>query len=195
MKHKEYFNSIAEKWDDMVEHNKQKLNILFKHINIEKGESVLDVGTGTGVLIPYIHNFVGNNGEIYAIDLSEKMIEIAKKKYDFKNVKYFQGDVNKLNMENDFNSILCYSVFPHFPKKEDTINNLAKGLKRNGKLVIFHSQSREKINSIHKNIGGTVANDLLPPVDEIANMMMRAGLDVEKQIDNSDMFFIKGIKR
>lgn len=45
----------------------------------ENGYSVLDIGSGTGVAIPYLEERIGPKGKITALDIAEKMLEISKK--------------------------------------------------------------------------------------------------------------------
>ncbi|MDN5276256.1 MAG: hypothetical protein PWR01_221 [Clostridiales bacterium] len=196
MNHKDYFDSIAHKWDEMVYHDPQKLLRFFEFIDLQPGQTVLDVGTGTGVLIPYIYNKVKNNGQIDAIDLSEAMLEQAKKKYTYPNINYIVGDVCALPMDVPrYDCIICYSVFPHFVNKDQAIKHMVKGLKKGGKLVVCHSESREKINSIHRRSEGIIKQDILPPAVVVAQMMKDAGMSIFKQIDDHEMYFVGGIKQ
>lgn len=195
MSHKEYFNSVAHKWDEMVHHDPQKLLRIFEFIGLQPGQTVLDVGTGTGILIPYIYDRVKGSGQIDAIDLSEAMLERAKKKYTYPNVNYILGDVCEFPMDiPKYDCIICYSVFPHFVDKEYAIKHMAKGLKKSGKLVVCHSESREKINDIHSRGEGVIKDDILPPAIVVAHMMKSAGMAVFKEIDDCEMYFVGGIK-
>ncbi|WP_425057884.1 class I SAM-dependent methyltransferase [Sporomusa carbonis] len=49
-------------------------------IGFSGSDLILDVGCGTGVLIPFSRNVINENGHITAIDSSNIMIERAKKK-------------------------------------------------------------------------------------------------------------------
>ena len=49
-------------------------------IDLTGGESVLDVGCGTGTLTSMIADKINREGNIFGIDISPRMIEIAKKK-------------------------------------------------------------------------------------------------------------------
>jgi ubiquinone/menaquinone biosynthesis C-methylase UbiE len=192
-RHKEFFDEMAHRWDETVHHDPAKLELFFEAIQIKKGQTVLDVGTGTGVLIPYIYRYTGDKGKIRAIDLSSGMLQRAKEKYSFQNVEYIQGDVMDLSMEDyKHDAILCYSVFPHFLDQQATVSHLAKGLNHGGKLVICHSQSRDAINNLHRDAGENVKKDHLPPMDDIAAMMEQSGLKIKERIDNENMFFILG---
>ncbi|MTI69401.1 MAG: class I SAM-dependent methyltransferase, partial [Firmicutes bacterium] len=190
MRQKEFFDERALKWDHIVNHDPDKLDYIFNIINLNKNDNVLDVGTGTGVLIPYIHKVIGEQGKITAIDLSDKMLDVAREKFSFKNVKYIQNDVNNLEIKKEYDAIICYSVFPHFIDKEVTIKHLSEGLKDKGKLVICHSQSRDAINNLHKKAGEEVKEDNLPTMDKIKEMFNKVNLKVQRIIDNDEMFLI-----
>ena len=93
-----------------------------------------------------------------------------------------------------YDAIFCYCVFPHFADKFKTLKQLADGLNVGGKIIIYHPQSKEKINSVHKRVG--VEEDVLPPAKEVANMMRLAGLHVSdsKIKDNSSMYYVEGMR-
>ncbi len=51
---REYFNSLAGTWDSIVQHDPQKLKKIIDLTDIKEGDTVLDVGCGTGVLEGYL---------------------------------------------------------------------------------------------------------------------------------------------
>ena len=121
MSEKAFFNSIAEEWDKTNEVNKEKINFLLSRVHIQEGDKVLDIGTGTGVLIPFIREF-NKMGEINALDVSEGMLHKAKEKYNnLPNVKFTLLDVEEEKVEGKYNKIILYSMFPHLKRREDTI--------------------------------------------------------------------------
>ena len=139
MSEKAFFNSIAEEWDKTNEVNKEKINFLLSRVHIQEGDKVLDIGTGTGVLIPFIREF-NKMGEINALDVSEGMLHKAKEKYNnLPNVKFTLLDVEEEKVEGKYNKIILYSMFPHLKRREDTIRKLVtENLCESGKLIIAH---------------------------------------------------------
>ena len=69
---------------------------LFPNSALEAGQNSLDVGTGTGVLIPYLIKAVGPSGSVTAIDYSEKMVQVCKTKHShIKNVNIKVGNIEE----------------------------------------------------------------------------------------------------
>lgn len=195
MTQKEFFNSMAEKWDTICHHDSDKINTILNLSDIKKESRILDVGTGTGILIPFLHTRMGDSGEIFAIDVSEKMLEVARGKYNYANVKFIEGDILDINIDTCyFDFIICYSVFPHFTDKQLAINRMGKFLKKGGKIVICHSQSRDEINNLHKKASEAVCEDNLPDIKIIKSYLKNAGLDTTVEIDNIEMFVVIGEK-
>ena len=73
---KTYFDEKAAIWDETVaEKNTAKLEALAKWMDIDPGSTVLDVGTGTGIFVPYILRKIGSTGKLVCLDLSNEMLK------------------------------------------------------------------------------------------------------------------------
>jgi demethylmenaquinone methyltransferase/2-methoxy-6-polyprenyl-1,4-benzoquinol methylase len=192
---KEYFNSVAEVWDKHVHNDGKKIRRILDLIHIREGSRILDVGTGTGVLIPYLSEKTGDCGSITAVDQAEKMIKKAREKFSRENINFIAGDVFELlPAENTFDYITCYNVFPHFTDQEKAVCQLAGLLKNGGSLLIFHSSSRDKINRMHRNGSPEVRDALLPSMEVMKAFLADAGLNIVLTADNEEMFAIAGKK-
>ena len=51
-------------------------------LGLSRGDSVLDIGCGTGVNFPYLRDAVGPTGRIYGVDISPGMLRKAKARRD-----------------------------------------------------------------------------------------------------------------
>ena len=196
MDSREFFNSMAEKWDSSVKHDDAKIRRILDIAGIGPGSAILDAGTGTGVMVPYLRSLAGKSGRIVAVDISEKMINVARRKYSFENVEFIVADMLEAGLpENYFDCVMCYSVFPHFPDKKAAVARLARCLKKGGKLVVCHSQSRDAINKLHMDAPEAVKSDRLPDVRTIERFFTEAGLKSAALIDNDEMFVAVGIRQ
>ncbi|SCY76216.1 class I SAM-dependent methyltransferase [Alkaliphilus peptidifermentans] len=190
---KEFFNRVANSWDEMCNHDMKKVESILDLVGIQEGSRVLDVGTGTGVLIPSLSQRVTQLGGVKAIDVAEKMIEVAQQKNKYENVDFECGDVLETNGDEDcYDHIICYSMFPHFQRKEKAIEKLSQKLKVGGKLTICHSQSRKAINNLHKRADDSVKEDNLPAIEIVRQYYIGAGMNVIKEVDDEEMFVIIG---
>ncbi len=192
MNRREFFNSMAEKWDTVCIHDANKIEAILDMVGINQGANVLDIGTGTGVLLPYLQKRIGENGHITAIDIAEGMLKIARTKYNASNITFIHGDFIQENItEDSFDIIICYSVFPHFDNKQIAVSKMARLLKDGGICAICHSQSRDDINKIHQNSSNiAISEDLLPEPDAIKGCLLKQNMNPVEVVDNSDMFVI-----
>lgn len=192
---KEFFNAAAFSWDEICRHDMEKVEGILDLVNIEKGSHVLDVGTGTGVLVPSLSRRVTGSGQIKAVDIADKMIEVAKRKNRLENVIFSCEDaLADARDDISYDHILCYSMFPHFKNKKEAIEKLKAKLKVGGKLTICHSQTRDEINRLHQRKGEAVKKDNLPSKEEFIQMFSEALLKPVITIDDHEKFVMIAVR-
>ncbi|MGB9599914.1 MAG: class I SAM-dependent methyltransferase [Myxococcota bacterium] len=195
----DYFNSIAHNWDEFVDDREMLFNTLRRGIcsfNIPENSIVVDVGCGTGNLTLILLQHLSNDGKILAVDISEKMIDLAKNKIYDKRVNWFVSPIEKVDIEeNSCDYVICYSVWPHIDDTERAILNIKRILKRGGRFIIWHTHGRERINEIHRNIDSVVNKDILLPAKEISHQIKRYGFEIISLEDDNEHFLIIAEKR
>ena len=191
MNQRDFFDNIAKEWDNIIEVNEEKINTLLSKLDIKENERVLDVGTGTGVLIPFIKK-LNKNGYIRGVDLSNGMIEVARKKYKhIPNLDFEIIDVENEVIKEKYNKIILYSMFPHLENKTKTIKTLVKNnLSENGKLMIAHSNSREFLNNMHKEKDEAVSEARLIPIDNQVKLFEDIELNVVEAFEKDQMYYL-----
>ena len=181
-----YFNQSAATWDEIAsERDITKLKRMARRLNITPGSTVLDVGTGTGVFIPFLISEVGKGGRIIALDFAGKMLERARAKGFNGNIDYLCADVTNIPLGDEiFDIVICYSSFPHFQNKLGALTEINRVTKGGGRLLICHTSSRDTINGIHHGIPA-VANDIIPDDGEMQDMLSMAGfIDIKIEDDS-----------
>jgi ubiquinone/menaquinone biosynthesis C-methylase UbiE len=110
-------------------------------MDIRKGEKVLEVGCGTGVLSILAKIAVGESGEVDGTDIAPKMITIAQqkaKKSDLK-INFRIASVDKLPYPDDFFDLVISSLmFHHLPVKvkKEGLEEIHRVLKKEGRLFL-----------------------------------------------------------
>lgn len=173
---KTYFSRMAAVWDETAaENDEAKLRLMAERLNIRPGATVLDVGTGTGIFIPFLLSKIGNRGQIVALDVAEEMLRRARAKGFDGMVAYLNADVVNIPLPDEtFDSVVCYSSFPHFQDKPKALGEIYRVTRSGGYLFICHTSSRDAVNEIHRSIP-EVENDLIPDADEMQIMLAKAG--------------------
>jgi len=158
MQLQEYFDQLAPTWDEELTPERLKcLGKIVKELGIRLGYNVLDIGSGTGVLLPFLIAELGGEGKIVAIDFSAEMLSQAQAKNFPPIVRFAQADVLAIPLDdNSVDLAICNSAFPHFDEKARALKEIARVLRTNGRLVICHTMSREMLNRFHQSIGASV---------------------------------------
>lgn len=193
-----FFDQLSETWDHHgPSPTGEKVRSFLGRLNPQAGQVVLDVGTGTGMMIPYI--FEWEPDRVTAVDLSRRMLEKLEEKYAARfgaKLITLQGDIHTLDLCPDsVDMVICNGVYPHFYDKALALNRLVRCLKPGGVLAIIHFASREFINSVHGSASHElIRQDLLEPVEEVANLARKTGFMVRETADNSQEYFVIATK-
>jgi len=190
-----YFNDRADIWDESTaEQDAGKLKRMAARLELKPGSEVLDVGTGTGIFLPFIMSSIGGNGRVVALDLAEEMLKKARAKSLNGNIDYLQADIMEIPLGGGiFDSVVCYSTFPHFQDKVKTLGEIYRVMKNGGRLLICHTSSRAHINEIHRELP-VVKDDMLPAGDEMRSMLSAAGFGEIRIEDGSDSYLASAVK-
>jgi ubiquinone/menaquinone biosynthesis C-methylase UbiE len=190
MNHREYFNQLAGKWDKMTpEETRARLPQMIDYLAIKPGDTILDVGGGTGILLPLLYNAAGDRGKIVSLDIAEEMLKQARDNGYPNSIHYIHADVAAIPLSAEaFDLVICYSCFPHFPDKLKALAEMTRVLRNRGRLVICHTASRQAINELHKSIGNVVANDTIPDEAIMRKMLAASGLKPIEVRDDSHRY-------
>lgn len=192
MNRQEFFNTSAITWDKNF-YTPKLTNFLAQIVStfqLMQGQKILDVGTGTGVLIPFLLKAVGPLGHVTAVDFAENMVEICKiKNIHHPNITVMVQQVENLQFASEsFDAVTCFGLFPHLENKELALLQLNRVLKSGGKLIIAHALSSQEIRRHHHNAAPAVANDVLPEEPEMKKLLKQAGFVNVKITDKTGCY-------
>ena len=192
-----FFNRMAESWDkrfytpEMMERLPQLVSLF----QFKKGARILDVGAGTGGIIPHLLEAIGSEGSIWAVDFAEEMVRIGRMKFQKESRVVFElASVENLPYKDQFfDHVVCFGAFPHFGDKEKALEEMGRVLKTGGTLIIAHALSSVALRSHHQNCG-PVSSDFLPEEGEMKALLGKAGFQVKRLIDQPKRYLCEGEK-
>lgn len=104
-------------------------------VDIKKGNKILDVACGTGVVTKKLIQKVGKTGYVIGADTSLTAIKIAKKwNNKTSNLLFVNADAENLSFKEKFDIITCQYALFFFPNASKALKNMRKSLKKTGKL-------------------------------------------------------------
>lgn len=181
----DFFDHRAKNWEA---HNyppdvRKRLEELIPAFGIRQGERVLDIGTGPGILIPYLQERVGAGGRICALDFSFGMARMARMKGGTTKDIVLRADVHHLPLRSQSQDrVICFAAFPHFADPLSALMEMSRVLVPGGVMVIAYLMSRRELEA-HHAAHSSVARDVLPAPGKMRAMFAGAGLTAPNIVD------------
>ena len=184
-----FFDNCAPWWDADMVRNEDIIATILDNGGICEGVHVLDVACGTGVLFP--DYLARGAASVTGIDISPEMAKIAASK--FPEVQVICGDVEEVKFDRQFDCIMVYNAFPHFPAPVHLVEVLANLLKPGGRLSVAHGMSRAALSNHHAGRAAKVSIDLLHE-QELADIFSD-WFDVDVIISDDRMYQVSGVRK
>ena len=167
----------------------ERLEKIVANGKVNRGDVVLDVGTGTGILIPLIRKYEPRR--IYACDLSEAMLEqLRSKKYP--DVETIVADVRDLKLpEMSIDAVFINACYGNIIDKTGAFTNLSRMLKPQGRMVISHPLGKSFVHSL--GAGDPFPLDDFPEKPEAEKLFEPFGFKVETFIDEPKLYILVAV--
>ena len=108
--------------------------------NLQKGETVLDLGSGGGIDVLISARFVGETGKAYGLDMTDEMLELAnrnKEKSGVKNVEFIKGYIEDIPLDDESVDVVTSNCVINLTEsKEAALAEAYRVLKKGGRLAI-----------------------------------------------------------
>jgi ubiquinone/menaquinone biosynthesis C-methylase UbiE len=109
-------------------------------LELQPGDTVVDLGTGAGFLLPYLSKAVGSTGRVVAQDIHQDFLNAARKtaeQSELPNVEYVLGGEKTTSLQNSrADVIVTVDAFHHFSFPAEMLASIKSGLGPEGRFVI-----------------------------------------------------------
>jgi len=127
----------------------ERLEDIVRFGRIKRSDVVLDIGTGTGILIPLILKY--EPARVFANDLSQKMLETVKERYSLVNTLH--GDIRTLTLPDESVDVVfinaCYS---NIVDKPLSFTNIRRITRSGCRIVISHPMGSSFIHYLQERV-------------------------------------------
>ena len=189
---RQFFEDLSVEWDDHQPAGRDQLlkDLLAPYDPFfSQCHTILEVGTGTGALIPILHERYPET-QLVSLDIAHQMLTRAGKRQP--DAALIQADIHHLPLAaGQFDGLICHNAFPHFWWMETALNEMRRSLRAPSHLLIFHDISREHVNAIHQRTRNPIVHaDLLPEGLRLAKMLKSTGFLPLQVTDLDDRYII-----
>ncbi len=188
MKTTEYFNSIAQFWD-MDYSDTELARAITAAISIPRGGGyALDIGCGSGGMILDLLRY--GACEVEGVDLSEKMVEMAREKYYFDpRVHIETADFFALD-RGGYDLAVAFNSYQHFLHPGAFIAKAHALLRQEGRLTVAFGFGRKRVNALSATLPEGIARQLRSAVEEARDW--EPFFEVDCICDTDELFLISG---
>jgi ubiquinone/menaquinone biosynthesis C-methylase UbiE len=178
-------SGVASGLDNPDREESQKPRELLTALGVAQGNTVADVGTGVGFMLPYFVEAVGTGGFVYAEDIFPDFLAKAQAKIDengWKNVKTVHGTNKDAKLPpGAIDLALILDAYHHFDYPAEMLASIHKALKPDGRLVMIDFyRSREHPRMSPERLQGHIRLDR----DEFAAEIQANGFRLDRQFDH-----------
>jgi ubiquinone/menaquinone biosynthesis C-methylase UbiE len=193
------FNDTAPAYDSIVTPSRKiQARALIDELNLRGDEHILEIGCGSGLLTLEALGRLTDGGHLTAIDLSENMLAICRRKIEaagYSNVKLHTGNSLMLPFpQNHFDMIISSNVLPWVGDQDRFVAEAKRALTPGGTfgLIALHPDVYREIFAALNDVraiyphffnGNTVLEDIgveLEDIDRHCARLIAAGFCVIK---------------
>ncbi|WP_036250005.1 class I SAM-dependent methyltransferase [Methylobacter sp. BBA5.1] len=118
-----------------VKYRKQAVSAL----GLNPGDTVVEIGCGTGLNFPYLLEAIGETGRLIGVDFTDAMLEKAREKIyrnRWQNVELVEADAARYEFPDGIQGVFSTFALTLVPEYEQVINHAARALANGGRLVV-----------------------------------------------------------
>jgi ubiquinone/menaquinone biosynthesis C-methylase UbiE len=192
-----HFNELAPRWDQLPGPSDAppKVAEFVARASQTSAKRILDVGCGTGILVPYLLRACPLATSVVELDFAEEMLRKNARQVADQRISRLCADAQALPFPDGcFDLVLCFAVLPHLVDLEAALKELSRVLRPSGAFAVGHLMGSAELNALHLSLGEPLAHDILPPAESLAETLRQLDAVVVSAEERPDWYFVHAVK-
>lgn len=156
---------------------------ILEAIQLKPGMAVADVGSGTGLYLGPLSRGVGEEGKVYAIDISPKFAKHLRdraKEEKLTNVDVVLCSDRDVNLKaNSIDRAFICDVYHHFEYPESSLKSIYRAMRDGGKLILVDFHREPQVSPERKQ---WLKGHIRAPLDTFKQEIIDAGFKFDEQV-------------
>ncbi len=158
----------AADWLERPEREEEERpDLVLQAIKLRPGDSVADIGAGTGYFSWRLAKAVGSKGKVYAVDIQQEMLDLLVKKmsqHGVTNVIPVLGRIDDARLPtNSLDLVIMVDVYHEFSHPHEMMQSISRSLKPGGRVVFVEYRAEDPtvpIKQVHKMSEAQVQSEM-----------------------------------
>ena len=121
-------------------------NRLAAELDLEPGDTVIEMGCGTGANFPYLRDLVGDSGHVLGLDLTPGVLQLARRRIDragWDNVTVLRGDAARPPISSA-DAVLATFVVGMLDDPATAVETWCNRLPANGRIGLLDARRTDR---------------------------------------------------
>jgi arsenite methyltransferase len=173
--------SKAKMFNRKASRKQSRADEILKTLNIQQGQTIVDIGSGGGFFTFLFSHLVGDKGTVYAIDTNEDFLEFINRQAaenDLTNIKTVLATEEYIPISHhSVDLVFVRNVYHHLQNRVQYFTQVKQLLSPFARVTIIEYSRHGSILSFHRRCGHNV------PQEIIVEEMNKAGYTVSASFD------------
>ena len=151
---KKSYGIIAPTYDDVERIPERLRPLAIERLGLKPGETVLDLGCGTGRSFELLEQGVGPEGRVIGVELTPEMLRLAEDRAErngWTNITFIEGNAEEVEIPGPVDAVLTFFT-PHVTVSRPAMGRALEALRPGGRVVASGAKRAEGIRGFPVNL-------------------------------------------